>query len=100
VGLVALTFVSEQVRAMKLKFRPTPGTAPWYDREKTKKPSWEKPDWPVNYFVPNFGDDIDIVAARKNINDTEKRLKTTLHADFGQTDGVKRDYFVPNFGQD
>lgn len=24
----------------------------------------------------------------------------TLHADFGATDGVPRDYFVPNFGVD
>jgi len=50
-GLCALTFLSEDAQAVKM--RPYPGTAPWY--KTAKQSTWEKPDWNVNYFVPNFG---------------------------------------------
>jgi hypothetical protein len=47
------------------------------DREPllTWRPKQKKGDYPVDYFVPNFGIDKDIVDAQKHISDAEKRLK-------------------------
>jgi hypothetical protein len=53
------------ISATKLEFRPIPGTAPWH--KKVKGPSHQEPDWPVNYFVPNFGKDVDIKRTQKSI---------------------------------
>ena len=39
--------------------------------------AWLKPDWPIDYAVPNFGMDQDIVHTQKHIADQEKRLKHT-----------------------
>ena len=58
VGIVALTVLSDEVRALKLKYRPLPGTAPWY--KTASHSTWTKPDWDINYPVPNFGVDHDI----------------------------------------
>ena len=97
VGLAALTFLSEGVMASKAEYRPTSEQAPWY---KTAKGStWNTPDWPVNYKVPNFGVDNEILANNKNLADAEKKLKTKLTAVKKAAD-PPRDYFVPNLGKD
>ena len=44
--------------AVQLEYRPPKGTVPWH--KAISRPSWEKPDYPVNYSVPNFGVDNDI----------------------------------------
>ena len=61
-----------------------------------------KPDHPVNYPVPDFGVDRDIIDATKNIKDSEKVLGKKMVADFGQTKNPvnPRNYVVPDFGQD
>jgi len=98
VGIAALTFLSEEARAMKLRYRPLPGTAPW-DKEVPAN-SWQTPTWDVNYFVPNFGLDHTIKASLKNTKDAEEKLKHVMAASFDTPKGHPKDYYVPNFGKD
>ena len=97
VGLAALTFLSEGVMASKAEYRPTSEQAPWY--KAAKGSTWNTPDWPVNYKVPNFGVDNEILTNNKNLVDAETKLKTKLTAVKKAAD-PPRDYFVPNFGKD
>ena len=92
----ALLFLSQEAKATKTSYRPIAGTAPWSKSgEETTGPSWLVPTWPVNYSVPNFGVDSDV-------------LETQANAGFEQLSGdyfdaakePKRNYFVPNFGVD
>ena len=57
---------------------------------------------PVDYVVPNFGLDHDIIAAQNNIKLEENRLghewKATLKKDLAKPH--PQNYFVPNFGLD
>ena len=73
-------------------FRPLPGTAPWYrsvaDLEENK------PEYPINYFVPSFGADEEIKFKPKVFSSmpwVEKNKRPKPHP---------IDYFVPNFGLD
>ena len=92
---VALSTVS----AVKLGYRPTPGSVPW--GADATKPEWVDPqDHPVNYFVPNFGVDNDIGSTFKNTADAEEKLGHTLQASFDPPKSFKKDYFVPHFGED
>ena len=86
--------------AQAISFRPLSGTVPWH--KDVSETTWRKPDWPVNYVVPNFGVDSDIIATKKNIKSSEKRLKKKMHADFGATKAQvnPRGYKVPSFGVD
>ena len=78
VGLAALTFLSEGVMASKAEYRPSSEQAPWY--KAAKGSTWNTPDWPVNYKVPNFGVDNEILTNNKNLADAETKLKTKLTA--------------------
>ena len=98
VGIVALTVLSDEVRALKLKYRPLPGTAPWY--KEAKASTWVKPDWDVNYFVPNFGQDEDIEDSLRHTEAAEEKLSHKLQASFKTPKGHPVDYYVPNFGED
>ena len=83
-----------------ISFRPISGTVPWHAA--ITEPSFLKPDHPVNYPVPDFGVDRDIIDATKNIKDAENVLGKKLAADFSQTKNPlnPRDYSVPDFGED
>jgi hypothetical protein len=81
-----------------MKYRPLPGTAPWY-KEATKS-TWEKPDWKVDYFVPNFGQDTTIKESIQNMEAAEEKLNHKMKATFNPPKGHPVDYFVPNFGPD
>ena len=84
-----------------ITFRPVSSeSAPW--EKKAITPGMLKPDFPINYPVPNFGVDSDIIASKTNLKNTEKLLGKKLHADFGQTANPvnPRNYVVPNFGVD
>jgi hypothetical protein len=59
VGLAALTYTRALKADSNGKFRPYPGTVPWH--EEVKEATWVKPDWDVNYFIPNFGTDAEIM---------------------------------------
>ena len=70
-GLVALTYLSLDAQA--IKFRPYAGTAPWHkEAADIEETSEVKPDWPVDYFVPDFGVDEDMKYAKKAIKVSEK----------------------------
>lgn len=58
-GLVALTYLSGDVQAIKSRFRPIAGSVPWH--KAITDTTWNTPDWPVNYFVPDFGVDTDVI---------------------------------------
>lgn len=58
------------------------------------------PKWPVNYSVPNFGVDKDIVDTQNSIGQSEANLKHSLTATWKKPEEPKRNYFVPNFGVD
>jgi hypothetical protein len=57
---------------------------------------------PVDYKVPNFGVDKEILASQLHEKKAEKQLKKKLVGDFfdDQTPKYKLDYKVPNFGLD
>ena len=66
------------------------------------KASFKKPKGhPVDYKVPNFGMDGDMIIAQGNIKQSEEALKhkwtlpTKAEIKAAKT---KKDYFVPNFG--
>ena len=73
---------------------------PWY--KEVKKPTWTEPDWPVNYKVPNFGVDTDIINTKNSISQSEKTHKKNFNADFKATEAKvnPRGYTVPDFGVD
>ena len=81
-GIAALTFLSEEVKASKASFRPYAGTAPWY--KVASEATWVTPDWNVGYTVPNFGVDHDIVSTQAHIAAAETKLSHKLYANLGQ----------------
>ena len=97
----ALSFLSEDAKATKLTYRPTPGAAPWYDSSTVQGgPTWKEPTWPVNYWVPNFGMDKEIVESLSSTKASEEEGKHELATTFDKPKAPPRDYFVPNFGVD
>ena len=54
-----------------VRFRPTPGSVPWGPAP-AEVPTWHTPDYPVNYFVPNFGVDHNILTTQENLRNAEK----------------------------
>ena len=81
-----------------VQYRPyTDGRTPWYK----KYPREPKDEFPVNYAVPNFGEDQDIVASKEHTAAAEKALgHEWTGATFKKPKGHPVDYFVPNFGVD
>jgi len=65
-----------------------------------QKPAYS--DYPVDYKVPDFGADHDMIAAASNIKGSEAKLGHKFTADFGATAAPvnPRGYTVPNFGID
>ena len=59
---------------------------------------WDHPA-AVDYKVPNFGEDKDILATRKHIADSEKKLKHKWVVKKNDK-STPKDYFVPNLGLD
>lgn len=51
----------------------------------------------MNYFVPNFGVDKEMLANQQHLEDAEKKYGKW---DLKKSEEVKRDYTVPNFGMD
>ena len=58
----ALLFLSQEAKATKVSYRPIAGTAPWSKSgSESTGGTWLDPKWPVNYSVPNFGTDSDVL---------------------------------------
>ena len=85
--------------AVAIKYRPYPGTVPWGSA--ADLPEWLDPeDHPVNYDVPNFGEDNEITYTKKNLAYAEEYHKHEMQASFDTPDGPPRNYFIPHFGED
>jgi hypothetical protein len=97
-GLVALTFLSGDAQAVKQKYRPIPGSTPWY--KDATLTTIDKPEWKINYYVPEFGVDTDIKTSTANMSQAEDRLGVKMQASFKTPKGHPMNYSVPNFGQD
>jgi len=61
--------------------RPLAGTVPWH--KDVSMATWVDPDWDVNYFIPQFGVDSDVMDTTSNIANAEAKLKHKLYASFG-----------------
>merc|ERR1719263_1253655 len=59
--------------AVKMGFRPPNGSVPWGGA--ATRPTWDTPDYPVNYYIPNFGMDHNILASMNSLRIAEKQLK-------------------------
>ena len=78
-------------------YRPKAEQAPWYKTASSS--TWNTPDWKINYKVPNFGVDHEILVTDKNLATAEKGLNHKLTANF-KPKPHPVDYFVPNLGVD
>lgn len=68
---VAVALLMAQSSA--IKFRPPPGTVPW--KKKIELPEHIDPqDHELDYFVPNFGADDDVISTKKNLAAAEEEL--------------------------
>ena len=64
IALSCATVEAYQVRPQTLlQYRPTAEAAPWYKEQSTGN-TWLDPTWPVNYAVPNFGKDHEIISTQ------------------------------------
>ena len=59
-------------------------------------------DYPVDYFVPDFGMSHEMVYTQNSIKNAEEKLNHEIKASWkdDKNPGNPRDYFVPNFGVD
>ena len=85
------------VTSVKVGFRPPPGSVPW--THPASRPTWDTPNYPINYYVPNFGVDHNILTTMNSLKIAERGAKKSLRASFAQNDRPK-DLRTPDFGQD
>ena len=80
-----------------ISFRPPPGSNPWHKDAKDYEVN--KPEFEMDYFVPNFGPDPDIQTTQSNMKAAEEKLKKNWKVEKLPEEPPK-DYFVPNLGPD
>ncbi len=85
-----------QVNAIKQKYRPPAGSNPWH--HDASRPTWEVPDWNVNYHVPSYGQDNDLRLTNMNLKKAEQELNHKMVIKKPKTHPMN--YKVPNFGKD
>lgn len=61
--------LTSEVRAVKQKYRPPAGATPWYKEASVGE--LVNPEYPVDYFVPDFGVDSDIKLSQDNTEAAE-----------------------------
>ena len=83
--------------AINLNYRPPAGTVPWHSA--SSRPTWDTPDYPTNYYVPNFGVDHNILTTMNSLKIAERGAKKSLKANFAQMD-KPTDMRVIDLGQD
>jgi hypothetical protein len=93
--LAALMLASTS--AVKLQFRPTTGSVPWGGS--ASRPEWDTPPYPVNYYIPNFGEDHNILTTLNSLKIAEKTAGKSLKASFAQND-APADMRIPDLGAD
>ena len=97
IGVATVALLVNQAEAVKLSFRPIPGSVPWH--KAISRPSWENPSYPHGYTVPNFGEDRDMSLTAQNLKKAEKEVNHTLVASFA-SGAPPPDYRIPDFGVD
>ena len=85
------------VTSVKIAYRPPEGSVPWH--QPASRPTWDTPDYPINYYVPNFGVDHNILTTMNSLKIAERGAKKSLRANFAQSDNPK-DLRLPDFGKD
>ena len=65
-----LALMLSTTSAVKTTFRPTAGSVPWGGA--ASRPTWDTPDYPVNYYIPNFGMDHNILTTMNSLKIAEK----------------------------
>ena len=83
--------------AAAISYRPPVGSNPWH--KDVAETSWNKPDYDINYFVPNLGVDQDIITTDANMVKAEDKLNVTWTAEL-KPEPHPTNYFVPNLGVD
>ncbi len=83
-----------------VRYRPPPGSVPWH--KQPKNPCWVDPDGDdcrdtkINYFVPNFGEDNDIMATKKNLAAAEEAvghsIGTVVSTDLPKGEKIFKDH--------
>ena len=86
-----------QTSAINLNYRPPAGSVPWHGV--SSRPTWDTPDYPTNYYVPNFGVDHNILTTMNSLKIAERGAKKSLKANFAQNEKPK-DMRVIDLGQD
>jgi len=75
-------------------YRPPAGSVPWHI--KADRPTWDSPTWPVNYFIPNFGVDHNVLTTQNSLKIAEMGAKKELKASFAASDKPKDMKVVDN----
>jgi len=83
--------------AIQHRYRPTAGSVPWGGA--ATRPTFDTPDYPVNYYIPNFGMDHNILTTMNSLKIAEKGAKKELKATFAQND-APADLRIPDLGKD
>ena len=91
ISLSAFLAATVEAKHSRQQARPYAGTAPWHEENREGK--WFKLDYPIDYKVPNFGVDHDIIHTKKHIADQEKRLD---HKWIPKRDPETKKFIVPN----
>ena len=97
--LVVLAAVASAINISgESEYRCDAAAHPWCKKQAGS--TWNKPDWPIGYKVPNFGVDKDIISTQGHIKAAEKRLKQKFTATFKKAKSHPVDYPVVNLGID
>merc|ERR1712032_123900 len=89
--------MGSSVSAVQLGFRPTAGSVPWGGA--ATRPTWDTPDYPVNYYIPNFGLDHNMLTTMNSLKIAEAGAGKKLKASFAQND-APGDLRTPDLGVD
>ena len=99
--LSTLALLLSSSKASKISYRPTSEEgSPWYKLHDDPGNTWRDPTWPVNYQIPNFGVDSEILETHSSIAQSEEALNTKMTSIWEKPKEPKRGYIVPNFGVD
>lgn len=98
IAAVALLNGAEAIKVEREPLLSAPQRTEWAFTDQKKK----GPDYPVDYFVPNFGEDKEISQTKLTIRDTENRMnhKIKVSTKKDKEPTYPQDYAVPDFGQD
>ena len=98
-GAALLLVLSNSANAIALKEKSDPMFSSLGYETRHYKGEGESP-YDIDYPVPNFGRDTDVITTLKNAADAEKSLGHFWDVLAPSPDDPKRNYFFPHFGTD